>query len=370
MSPLYTVTIDDAASESEAHGIRFYGEWNTSAPSPGALNNTIHRAHAGAYAVVRFMGTSVTVYGTVPPWDAVNGPASSMYVIDGGHNTAGNNWTGEWALYCAPNVSDGHSLQRHIFYQSPPLVEGSHQLNVSYQSGGDFLLDYITFTTTRPPPNANHSPRAAVIVGALLSGLAIVSLAALALCYWRRYRVRRVQEDPSMKDGLLYSPPPIVQQEFPPSYRARDFTITPFANVTPYVPPTTVVRRDKPESLSIFQRPNASSSYESRVVSSSSGHSFESQLDLDLYVQRASTSAESLEVNLPQEFTVGSDVPMSLRAGNGPSQKAERSYPQTISHRPPHQHQDAGIRITPVSRAGTGLTSATAGSVPPAYGEY
>jgi hypothetical protein len=168
------------------------------------MSKTCRHWFLGPYAS---LGTSITVFGTIAPWDAVDGPPTSKYVVDGGNDTDGIGWTGEWTMYSAPNVSDGQWLPNRCFYQSPSLKEGFHQLNVSHHSGGRFSVDYVQITTSRRPKGIGHPIKAAVIVGVVLASFAMLLLATLALFFWRRrHKLRKVQEDPSLKESLLYTP--------------------------------------------------------------------------------------------------------------------------------------------------------------------
>lgn len=176
-------------------------------------------------------GTSVAVYGSLGSVDVYGIPVSS-YSIDGG----------DTATYTAPLIQPGGFQTRVLFYQSPPLSPGTHELVITNLNGtapNVLWLDYILYnpsqttsdsggasssgggsgaTSTSVPASspsnsqstsssssASSSSNTGAIVGGVvggLAGLAIIS-ALLFLCYRKRKREQIDLLEP-IESGTLY----------------------------------------------------------------------------------------------------------------------------------------------------------------------
>lgn len=171
-------------------------------------------------------GTSVAVYGSLGSVDVYGIPVSS-YSIDGGNT----------ATYAAPVIQPGGFQTRVLFYQSPPLSPGTHELVITNLNGtapNVLWLDYILYNpsqttsdsgggsgssstsvpastpsisqSTSPLSSASTSSNTGAIVGGVVGGLAGLAIfsALLFLCYRRRKREQIDLLEPMVESGTLY----------------------------------------------------------------------------------------------------------------------------------------------------------------------
>lgn len=177
-------------------------------------------------------GTSVAVYGSLGSVDVYGIPVSS-YSIDGGNA----------ATYTAPLIQPGGFQTRVLFYQSPPLSPGTHELVITNLNGtapNVLWLDYILYNpsqttsdsggasssgggsgssstsvpastpsisqSTSPLSSASTSSNTGAIVGGVVGGLAGLAIfsALLFLCYRRRKREQIDLLEPMVESGTPY----------------------------------------------------------------------------------------------------------------------------------------------------------------------
>ncbi|KAL4265538.1 hypothetical protein AB1N83_004077 [Pleurotus pulmonarius] len=189
--------------------------------SPNEYKRTTSNTQTqGASFTFTFVGTSVTVYGTL---DVVTLP-NTTYVLDGGTPF--------------PFFGQPQSLIQYqqVFYASPPLPYKTHTLVGScVDEDAHVIIDYLVEIPLNPPantsvppppsvtPTAHDSkpapPVAAIVGGVLGSLLLILTILALYLCYYhcqpRGSRSRAsfigarsdIQQRPTFHDdGALFTP--------------------------------------------------------------------------------------------------------------------------------------------------------------------
>ncbi|KAJ3556880.1 hypothetical protein NM688_g1782 [Phlebia brevispora] len=91
---------------------------------------------AGMTASFSFNGTGVEVYG---PLGSGYGQPSALFTVDNSNN----------ATFTAPSPQPGSYTSGNLFYRSPPLPDGVHELvitNLNGTSPNVFWLDYILYT--------------------------------------------------------------------------------------------------------------------------------------------------------------------------------------------------------------------------------
>ncbi|KAG6907027.1 hypothetical protein DXG01_010862 [Tephrocybe rancida] len=171
----------------------------------------------GATATLRFSGTGIAVYGTIP-----NSTVSrvSAYTLDGSSPvTVTRSNRGDTPLY------------QQLFYQSPRLKDGNHTLIVTAVSGAStFYLDYFRINSTSSqetnafpssslsifPASASGAPttlpqatsassggHAGAIAGGVIGALVFIALAVAAFLWYRR---RRAMRAPSRQAPLAPDP--------------------------------------------------------------------------------------------------------------------------------------------------------------------
>lgn len=206
-----------------------------------------------------FIGTSISVYGTIGPNATVSGPLRSTYTLENGSST-----------YTASSTPD---VQYHqLFYKSPDVPDGMHTLQVTIDDAGPsrtYFLDYITYdiiaasnatssvapSSTSPyitptqslqSSSVNTGPQIGVLVPAIVVPVCVTLLFVLACVWWL---LRRHSRDAGHVESSQ-PPPPDVRSEyrqysFPgvlcSSYPARGPEhITPFYPASGAAPSTTL----------------------------------------------------------------------------------------------------------------------------------
>ncbi|EMD34762.1 hypothetical protein CERSUDRAFT_116957 [Gelatoporia subvermispora B] len=201
---------------------------DNSGVTPG-FNHTLHIANAtGQWASFNFTGVSVAVYGDY----GVNAFqfTLSSYAIDGtkvGTYQPPINMSIETSDLLANNV---------VFYQSPPLTQGTHVLNITINQAapaGLFYLDYIVFTPGSPTSSqsqptssgsastpvfsavapssvttvtATASPSSKSHVGAIVGGVIGGVVALVLIVVFGYYCYRRKMMRPSLDSKLEIEP--------------------------------------------------------------------------------------------------------------------------------------------------------------------
>ncbi|KAJ7199982.1 hypothetical protein GGX14DRAFT_467175 [Mycena pura] len=124
--------------------IQYTGTWNSAGSFIEFAETTKSSPVQGSTATFTFVGSSITVYGSVAANPA---PASLGFVIDG-------STTGSYS----PPSSTGSALYHEALWTSPTMTEGSHTLVITQTaaqpSHGPIYLDYIMYQTTSSSPGA------------------------------------------------------------------------------------------------------------------------------------------------------------------------------------------------------------------------
>ncbi|KAJ7077986.1 hypothetical protein B0H15DRAFT_1025959 [Mycena belliarum] len=121
--------------------VRYTGTWNDAGAPLEFKGTTRWSSVQGSTASFSFVGTSVTVFGTVA---AVNPPQAALsFLVD---KTVAGSFAPEGL------TADVHHT---ALWASPPLADGPHTLVVTQtaaQAAGVLFLDYIMWNTTAPAP--------------------------------------------------------------------------------------------------------------------------------------------------------------------------------------------------------------------------
>ncbi|CCM00661.1 uncharacterized protein FIBRA_02699 [Fibroporia radiculosa] len=175
--------------------IDYHGSWieRSGAGTNLTGNHTVAYGEASdASAVFDFYGVGIAVYGLVEPGYA---PVSSAYTLDGASS----------ATYTSPsNVTSNQDGV--IFFESPQLVQGQHQLVINVTNGtatNPYMLTFLGYLpslnisqtsggstpTSSTSSRSSTSPAGAIVGGVVggLGGLVILSF----LLYWLISRHRR-----------------------------------------------------------------------------------------------------------------------------------------------------------------------------------
>lgn len=172
-------------------------------------NIGIMTRRTGASLTFKFEGSRVTWVGTVPS-ELPRTASSATYAID----------DQEPVRFTLNGLSSTSATEfNHVYFQTDPVERGTHSLVVTYEGSqtstplvlGNFIVEGAASTPT-PLPKPSKAPFVGAIVGAVLGGLALLVLAALAFIYVRR-RMR-------LKDG---SYKPVLLEE--PFHYIRPFTL-------------------------------------------------------------------------------------------------------------------------------------------------
>ncbi|KAF4588584.1 hypothetical protein EYR40_010137 [Pleurotus pulmonarius] len=161
-----SVIIDDTDTQ-----IQYSPGWQQGGSTNEYKGTTTNAETKGAFFELKFIGTSITVYGTL----ALHSSSNSTYTVDGGEPF--------------PFRSKGDNLVHYqkIFYTSPPLPYMEHTLvGNCTDDGAPVILDYFLIetplnfltNTTSPPPSICESkpaPPTAIIIGSVLGGFALLA---------------------------------------------------------------------------------------------------------------------------------------------------------------------------------------------------
>ncbi|KAG6906266.1 hypothetical protein DXG01_014874 [Tephrocybe rancida] len=145
-----------------------------------------------------FTGTRLTWVGYVPIEFPGNASSASYSIDNGPHTTF---------TLLGHQPFDGTSLYNQIFFTTPELAPGSHNLSVTYDGNASFTpltLDYIYLTTTittspsgssggGPTPTGTPSHSGA-IAGGVVGGVAVLALLVVFFIFWRR---RGIPKEPA-----------------------------------------------------------------------------------------------------------------------------------------------------------------------------
>ncbi|KAF6748220.1 hypothetical protein DFP72DRAFT_917245 [Ephemerocybe angulata] len=198
-----TVFVDDSASS-----VSYTGEWVHDPDMATALNGTIHTSgNPGDTMSVKFLGTSISLYGTFTPSSA-SAPLSVSYTIDAG--------TPEVVSYASPSTSlPSTNTELYHFADLPPALHtltvtivSSNSSVTSTNATASLILDYLTYTPAFASIDwlrhnrglagllGGNKPRQAMSPGALagtIVGLlcAVLALIGLVCCRGKRACLRR-----------------------------------------------------------------------------------------------------------------------------------------------------------------------------------
>ncbi|KAL4265535.1 hypothetical protein AB1N83_004078 [Pleurotus pulmonarius] len=191
-----SVIIDDTDTQ-----IQYSPGWQQGGSTNEYKGTTTNAETKGAFFELKFIGTSITVYGTL----ALHSSSNSTYTVDGGEPF--------------PFRSKGDNLVHYqkIFYTSPPLPYMEHTLvGNCTDDGAPVILDYFLIetplnfltNTTSPPPSICESkpaPPTAIIIGSVLGGFAL--LATIFASYlWYRGRNPNLMGI-STRSSITHTPP-------------------------------------------------------------------------------------------------------------------------------------------------------------------
>ncbi|KAF5310455.1 hypothetical protein D9611_012295 [Ephemerocybe angulata] len=204
----HEVTKDTVFVDDSANSVSYTGEWVHNPDMATALNGTIHTSgNPGDAMSVKFLGTSISLYGTFTPSSA-SAPLSVSYTIDAG--------TPEVVSYALPSTSlPSTNIELYHFADLPPAL---HTLTVTIVSSNSsvtstnvnasLILDYLTYTPAFASIDwlrhnrglagllGGDKPRQAMSPGALagtIVGLlcAVLALIGLVCCRGKRACLRR-----------------------------------------------------------------------------------------------------------------------------------------------------------------------------------
>jgi hypothetical protein len=158
----------------------------------------------------------VSAIGTIPSSGVPGGPAVASYVLD----------TFPPVTFSANSSSA--TVFRKVFYQSPSLPDGQHQLVITNsKAGGELWLDYILYSpsaldsTSNPPsgmPSTTDQKTPRGPVGAFAAGIVggtalIILLIVAGHFFYRRKKQQRVRvlnyEKSFISYPGLHSSPPL-----------------------------------------------------------------------------------------------------------------------------------------------------------------
>ncbi|PSR92234.1 hypothetical protein PHLCEN_2v4764 [Hermanssonia centrifuga] len=136
--------------------IQYSAGWQqvTGAPAPADRSEYLFTktgaAAAGLTARFTFNGTGVEVYGSQGSFDVYGQPVTS-YTVDGS----------SYATYQTPVIPSPEFTVHTLFYRSPPLPAGEHELLVTNMNGTQpnlYWLDYILYTPSIAAPQPPSGP--------------------------------------------------------------------------------------------------------------------------------------------------------------------------------------------------------------------
>ncbi|EIW54838.1 uncharacterized protein TRAVEDRAFT_22708 [Trametes versicolor FP-101664 SS1] len=167
--------------------------WVLASRDPNGKSLTSHSTMVnGSSVVVDFSGTSIVVFGTVPPSNMSEIPPSASYSIDGRR-----------AFELSLPASD-RCIPNQQFFQSPMLSPGTHNLTINVTTAGTpYILDYLWFCGSSVPSadSSGTSPKTAhggfsrvdaIVVGSVVGGVIfLLGIASLVWFFLRRRRRRR-----------------------------------------------------------------------------------------------------------------------------------------------------------------------------------
>jgi len=170
------------------NSISYTGIWVQGGGPAEYRGTTSFVTNPGATASLTFVGSGVSVYGTVSPHGSLYPPPCS-YSIDGDSGTT---------LTATATNSTQYQL---LFFQSPELTTGNHTLVITIIIEGvaqeAFFLDFFEVTplpiatafplpssTTSPLPSTSKPP-VGPIIGGVLGALALLTIAFIAFLFFR-----------------------------------------------------------------------------------------------------------------------------------------------------------------------------------------
>ncbi|KJA13027.1 hypothetical protein HYPSUDRAFT_209890 [Hypholoma sublateritium FD-334 SS-4] len=132
---MVSITLDDRDPK-----IVYSAGWTHAGRPADYARTTSRTTVAGSTAKLTFTGTSISVFGTIPPnTRTVPTPPSSEYSIDGSANT----------VFTATETANFQRNQ--LFFQSASLPNGTHALTITYPKVSDPLfLDFLVVTQPNP----------------------------------------------------------------------------------------------------------------------------------------------------------------------------------------------------------------------------
>ncbi|EAU85417.1 hypothetical protein CC1G_07111 [Coprinopsis cinerea okayama7 len=188
--------------------ISYLGDWEPAGGPDEYESTTIWTNTPGASAQITFMGTGISVFGTITRQDLFSAPIS-RYQLDNDSSMA--------AQYIGQQTVDAQYRVR--FFSVTSLKPGVHTLTITNESDkGQLFLDYFEvrgldssgtgILSSRPsdtplPSSFSDSGNdmLGAIVGGTLGGLALVCLTVVILfaLRWRRKRRKDIEEPESPK---------------------------------------------------------------------------------------------------------------------------------------------------------------------------
>ncbi|KAF7421159.1 hypothetical protein PC9H_011679 [Pleurotus ostreatus] len=203
-----SVIIDNADTQ-----IQYSSSWQVNGSPNEYKGTTSNTARKGESFTIKFVGTSVAVYGTV----AAGTPPNSTYTLDGGDL---------FPFFAQRSTSIRY---QQVFYSSPALPFMEHTLVGTCENeneGGEVVLDYfviktpLDFTTnTSSTPSicdSKPAPPTTIIVGSVLGSFTL--LATIFASYlWHRGRNPKLM-DVSTKSNTTYKPPLHAANSRPPIF--------------------------------------------------------------------------------------------------------------------------------------------------------
>ncbi|KAJ7768049.1 hypothetical protein B0H14DRAFT_3895021 [Mycena olivaceomarginata] len=162
--------------------VTYTGTWvpgGTTHEKDGTVSSSVK---AGDHFSLPFTGTAIAVYGT---FDASSAGVKTSYAIDGG------------SPITVTSSSSGDSFQQ-LFWQSPAMPGGSHQLVVTMVSvnkaadgEGTVWFDYFNVTTDAVSPSSSSTPPSATASSPQDSVVIFLLLGAACLLFLRLRRKRK-----------------------------------------------------------------------------------------------------------------------------------------------------------------------------------
>ncbi|KAJ7347246.1 hypothetical protein DFH08DRAFT_1080311 [Mycena albidolilacea] len=147
--------------------VAYTGTWvpgGTTHEKDGTVSSSVK---AGDHFSLPFTGTAIAVYGT---FDASSAGVKTSYAIDGG------------SLITVTSSSSGSDSFQQLFWQSPAMPDGSHQLVVTMVSvnkaedgEGTVWFDYFNVTTDAVSPSSSSTPPSATASSPQDSGAALTT---------------------------------------------------------------------------------------------------------------------------------------------------------------------------------------------------